>query len=191
MSGRIPQGYVERRCPAGGAGCRRVGRGPSVGRSSSSDGVPPHASYPPRRAPRCSHLRGRLPGRRPARRPPGSLRRCLRDILIEKGVLVKIGQNLHISSGNTSAVQISKETKDASIDDLFESLKDSIKSKDNNYLIQALENFRDILQEKEIPLTTIFFEIRKIIERLEKGIIDRNEVKEIVESWYEKYKALT
>jgi len=55
----------------------------------------------------------------------------------------------------------------------------------------VLEEVRDILLERELPFSTFFFEVRKIIERIERDQINSEELEHQIKIWREKFITLS
>ncbi len=82
-------------------------------------------------------------------------------------------------------VQVSR-WESLSIEDLFENLNRYVEVSDEESIISALEEFRDVLMQKEVSASTVFFSIRQTIDSLRRGSGTKEDVKLAISEWKSK-----
>ncbi|RMG41876.1 MAG: hypothetical protein D6732_01810 [Methanobacteriota archaeon] len=102
--------------------------------------------------------------------------------LVRKGYLKEEADEIMINSSIIKEVE-EVNLSELTLPELFEYLKDTIKATDIQKIPRLLENFRDEIQDRDVPATTIFFSIRKIAEAIRSGKIGKKEVLEEVDVW--------
>ncbi|MDH5647941.1 MAG: hypothetical protein OEZ01_18165, partial [Candidatus Heimdallarchaeota archaeon] len=107
------------------------------------------------------------------------------DILKEENILKVVESEILLYSAKEDVTNTSNWS-DMSMEELLNTLELIMEQESTSIVISSLDNFRDILQEKELPLTTIFFEIRKMSEALGKGSLSRSDGIEKIKQWKEK-----
>ncbi len=110
------------------------------------------------------------------------------EILEEAQLITIIEGVIHLASASQGMGAGSFE--DLETGDLFKAMIEIAEKQPKQVLIRNMEEFRDVLQERQIPLTTIFFEIRKTLERIDRDQIERKDVVTQIENWYSKYQSL-
>ncbi len=73
-----------------------------------------------------------------------------------------------------------------SIEDLFDNLTRYVEVSDEESIVSALEEFRDVLMQKEISASTVFFSIRQTIDSLKRGSGTKEDVKLAISEWKSK-----
>ncbi len=103
------------------------------------------------------------------------------DILTDQGVIVVIDDIVQIS---TAGSDMTKEQNwdDLDTQELVDQMKTICDTENTDTLVKSLDIFRDILQEREVS-GTIFFEMRKLKETIERGNISRKDVKAQITLW--------
>ena len=108
--------------------------------------------------------------------------------LIEKQVITRMEDQIFINQ--SFSVLKSDNWENLTTIELFDKMIELTNSNNITELIPLVKNFRDCLQKLDMPITTIFFELRKIIERLEKNELDNIQLRYQIESWKKKYISL-
>lgn len=108
--------------------------------------------------------------------------------LEHEGKIIRLDDEIRLKSSS----KLDKQTHQNDLmkvdtEGLFNFVLQSVQSDSDTEIIGNLETLRDVLQEREIPMTTIFFEIRKLVERIDRKKIARKEIYEQIESWMQKY----
>lgn len=111
------------------------------------------------------------------------------EIMEEGKILTRLNNQLVIS---TTKDDITNENNWQKLEtpELFTELIKIAEHESPDVIAQALEIFRDTLQEREVPLTTIFFEVRKLIERIQRGKIERKDILEQTKLWKDKFESI-
>jgi len=112
------------------------------------------------------------------------------EILESEGVISQIEGILYLNSAETAETE-ELDLNQLSIDELFEYMLYIANRSKKKKLTSQLRVIRDVLQNRNFPLTTIFFEIRKTIERIEKDQLVRPEIVDQIKSWQTRYHSLT
>lgn len=102
--------------------------------------------------------------------------------LIRKGYLKQVEHEVMINSSIIKTVE-EEDLSQFSLPELFEFLKDSIKTTEVSKAPVLLENFRDELQNRDVPATTVFFAIRKLSEAIRANKVGKKEVLEEIDIW--------
>jgi len=108
------------------------------------------------------------------------------DQLTRMNLVKKVGNNVTLGLVSEEMVVEESKWRTAPISELLDILKKQSESLSDLELVQSIEKFRDSIQNREIPATTIFFSIRKTIEALERGKMDRKEFQQMLEEWRSK-----
>lgn len=82
-------------------------------------------------------------------------------------------------------IQVSR-WESLSIEDLFDNLSRYVEVSDEESIVSALEEFRDILMQKEVAASTVFFSIRQTIDSLKRGSGTKEDVKLAISEWKSK-----
>ena len=82
-------------------------------------------------------------------------------------------------------VQVSR-WESLSIEDLFDNLSRYVEVSDEESIVSALEEFRDVLMQKEVSASTVFFSIRQTIDSLRRGSGTKEDVKLAISEWKSK-----
>jgi uncharacterized coiled-coil DUF342 family protein len=107
---------------------------------------------------------------------------------LSKQNLIKISGEIISITGDSGMESMDQMNwKKMSFDEMFETLDNLVESAGDADLIKGFENFRDAIQERDIPATTIFFSIRKAIEGVQKHSLKRDEIKKMVNEWKNKF----
>ena len=104
------------------------------------------------------------------------------DVLIEEGIVKRIDHEIMLVTTENS-ILTSARWDDMTVPDLFERMKDIVENEPDKVVIDSLAKFRDVLQDKNVPMTTMLFKIRKLIEGFQKRTINRSEAVEQIEEW--------
>jgi hypothetical protein len=103
------------------------------------------------------------------------------DILTEQGVIVVIDDVVQITTVGSDMTK-EQNWSDLDMQELVNQMKTICDTENTTTLVKSFDIFRDILQERDVS-GTIFFEIRKLKETVERGNISRKEVKEKITLW--------
>ena len=103
------------------------------------------------------------------------------DILTEQGVIVVIDDVVQISTAGSDMTK-EQNWNDLDTQELVDQMKTICDTENTETLVKSLDIFRDILQEREVS-GTIFHEIRKLRETIERGNIARKDVKAQITLW--------
>ena len=103
------------------------------------------------------------------------------DILTEQGVIVVIDDVVQITTVGSDMTK-EQNWNDLDMQGLVDQMKTICDTENTDTLGKSLDIFRDILQEREVS-GTIFHEIRKLKETLERGNISRKDVKAQITLW--------
>ncbi len=105
------------------------------------------------------------------------------DQLVRKRLIKRVGNLVNLGISSEDAEIEESKWRTAPIPELIDMLGKLSTSLSDAELIEAIEKFRDSIQNREIPATTIFFSIRKTIEGIKKGSISRKDFGEILKEW--------
>jgi len=108
------------------------------------------------------------------------------DQLTRMNLIKKVGNNITLGLVSEEMAVEESKWRTAPISELLDILKKQSESLSDPELVQSIEKFRDSIQNREIPATTIFFSIRKTIEALQRGQMDRKEFQQVLEEWRSK-----
>ncbi len=97
--------------------------------------------------------------------------------------IIKIHQNEIILSTIFEGGSSEMDWDSMDVPDMFETLQKIVETTPPTELAGILEGFRDSLQNRDIPATTVFFSIRKTIERVKKDNITVNALKKEINEW--------
>lgn len=105
-----------------------------------------------------------------------------------KSYLRKIGMTIKLNvNEETDDPQSSPLTwNDLSTEEIFDALKSKAANGSDDEVLDAFLAFRDLLDIRDIPITTILFSLRKTIEGIEKGTLSRKEIIAQVDTWKSK-----
>lgn len=103
------------------------------------------------------------------------------DILTEQGVIVVIDDVVQITTVGSDMTK-EQNWNDLDMQELVNQMKTICDTENTDTLVKSLNIFRDILQEREVS-GTIFHEIRKLGETIERGNISRKDVKAQITLW--------
>ncbi|MCY3412353.1 MAG: hypothetical protein INQ03_12020 [Candidatus Heimdallarchaeota archaeon] len=107
------------------------------------------------------------------------------EILMDEQIINIIDDEIHIYVKGEDIGDISN-WKSLTIPELIEQLISVIEKGQLEQVLQSVDIFRDILTDRGTSATTIFFEMRKLKEGLEKQRLSRKEAIETVENWRSK-----
>ncbi len=110
------------------------------------------------------------------------------EYLIRKNVIKELpGKKYKLVKGEEEEEVIAPQNWEAlSLDELFDNLTKLVETADDDTIIQALEEFRDTLMQKEISASTVFFSIRKVIDGLKRGTATKEDVILGINEWKSK-----
>lgn len=100
--------------------------------------------------------------------------------------IVKVVDNTIYLSNSSDMIVLQDSWDNLETDDLFAQLKKIIEKDPMDDVVIAIGKFRDALQERDVPVTTMLFQIRKMMEGMEKRSMTRTEALKQVNEWYEK-----
>ncbi|MHA2170116.1 MAG: hypothetical protein ACXAB7_09515 [Candidatus Kariarchaeaceae archaeon] len=105
------------------------------------------------------------------------------EMLIEENILKHVEDRVSIVTSE-DAVAPQQQWNELSLPEVFDLLKNIVANEPDDHVIVSLDSFRDTLQDREIPLAKIFFEIRKMAEGISKGTIARKDAVQQVDDWW-------
>ncbi len=111
------------------------------------------------------------------------------EMLIEENILKQIEDRVSIVTSE-DAVAPQQKWNELALPEVFDLLKNIIDSEPDDHVIISLDSFRDTLQDREIPLAKIFFEIRKMTEAISKGTIARKDAAVQVDDWWNRVQSV-
>lgn len=107
------------------------------------------------------------------------------EALMEKKIVKLVDNTLYLSnSADMIVLQNSWDNLDNN--ELFDQLKKIIEKDPMDDVVIAIGKFRDALQERNIPMSTMLFQIRKMMEGMEKRSMTRTEALKLVNEWHQK-----
>ncbi|MHA2028644.1 MAG: hypothetical protein ACW99A_15880 [Candidatus Kariarchaeaceae archaeon] len=110
------------------------------------------------------------------------------DALIDEKVVKIVDDTIYLA--NSSDMMVLQDSWDnLDNDELFNQLRKVIEKDAMDDVVTAIGKFRDALQERNIPVTTMLFQIRKMMEGMEKRTMTRTEALKQVDEWYMKITA--
>ena len=107
------------------------------------------------------------------------------EILIEEKIWVRIDESIQIAT-MASDMTNPKNWDALELDELFNQLITVVEKETSLVVVKSLEIFRDSVQERGILAGTVMFEIRKVMEGIEKNKMTRKEAVEKIRIWQEK-----
>ncbi|MFV2014224.1 MAG: hypothetical protein ACC656_02250 [Candidatus Heimdallarchaeota archaeon] len=107
------------------------------------------------------------------------------EVLMEEKIVKLVDDTLYLANSSDMIV-LQNSWDNLETDDLFDQLKKIIAKDPMDDVVIAIGKFRDALQERNIPLTTMLFQIRKMMEGMEKRSMTRTEGLKQVNEWYQK-----
>ncbi len=102
--------------------------------------------------------------------------------LVRKGYLKEEADEVMINSSIVKSIE-EVDFSELTLPELFEFLKDTVKSTEIQKIPRILEDFRDEIQNRDVPATTIFFAIRKLSEAIRSGKVGKKEVLGEIDVW--------
>lgn len=105
------------------------------------------------------------------------------DQLEKLNYLKTRGDRVGLGVGVEDIVPEATSWRSKSLPEIFETLESKIEMASDSEAAQLIEFFRDSIQERDIPATTIFFSIRKVIEGIQKRTMSRADVKKSIDEW--------
>ncbi len=102
--------------------------------------------------------------------------------LVRKGYLKEEDQEVMIDS---KIIISSNEViwSDLSLPEMFETLKNLVKAERIEKIPAYLAEFRDELQQREVPATTVFFAIRKLSEAIKSQKVGKGDILSTIDEW--------
>ncbi|MHA2252987.1 MAG: hypothetical protein ACXAD7_21670 [Candidatus Kariarchaeaceae archaeon] len=105
------------------------------------------------------------------------------EMLEEEKILKVIDNSIMLTtSEDTGTKRLNWD--ELTLEDVFAEMKGIFENQTEDQVIKGLDSFRDTLQEREIPVAKIFFEIRKLSEAFSKGRITRKEALKQIDDWW-------
>ena len=102
--------------------------------------------------------------------------------LIHKGLIQIEGDLVFINSREivpTSDLFL----EDLDLPQMFDEIKEIAMNGSDELVAKSLEQFRDELQRRDVPATTVFFAIRKLAEAVRKGTATKKEIITQIDEW--------
>jgi hypothetical protein len=107
------------------------------------------------------------------------------ETLVDEKIVKIVDDTVYLS--NSSDMMVLQDSWDnLDNDELFNQLRKVIEKDAMDDVVIAIGKFRDALQERNIPVTTMLFQIRKMMEGMEKRTMTRTEALKQVDEWYMK-----
>ncbi len=107
------------------------------------------------------------------------------DILKDENIVSVIDDVIKIK---TLADDVSNVNnwEDMTVEEVFDNIEQIIRNESTENVTLAMDTFRDTLQDLNVPLSTMLFEIRKVKEGISKNTMTRKEAIEKVKKWRSK-----
>ncbi|MCE7735376.1 MAG: hypothetical protein GPJ54_10895 [Candidatus Heimdallarchaeota archaeon] len=107
------------------------------------------------------------------------------EALIDEKIIKLVDETLYLSNSSDMIV-LQNSWDNLDTDELFDQLKKIIEKDPMDDVVIAIGKFRDALQERDIPMSTMLFQIRKLMEGMEKRSMTRTEALKLVNDWHQK-----
>lgn len=107
------------------------------------------------------------------------------EALMEEKIIKMVDETLYLSNSSDMIVLLDS-WDNLDNNELFDQLKKIIEKDPMDDVVLAIGKFRDALQERNIPMSTMLFQIRKMMEGMEKRSLTRTEALKLVNEWHQK-----
>lgn len=105
------------------------------------------------------------------------------EVLSEENVLRVVDDTIFLINSEETEAMSGDNFSKLEMTELFDRLEEIIADSTVKKIVKSLNQFRDVLQDGDIPVTTMLFQIRKLSENIQKNTVTRKEALEQLHEW--------